>query len=228
MDDNVLTGLLPNDEQYIQKCEEYMKYLEEHKTRVFTAYERFFKNRIRNIVYHINANYIEMSRTYELMLEEAVRKHDESKYSDEEFNPYRIKYYPTDKEKDLMANNVEKAEYAEELFQDAWHHHCTINQHHPEFYIWNEKTDEGWKVLDQPSNEPLSMDIVHIMEMLCDWAASSKGRDDFNYINWWLSHKSDDEHKAMTFETKNIVKIITSMILPSEFNLEKDNPRWLE
>ena len=227
--DDRITYLLPNDDQYIPKCEEYINYIKEHTTKVFTAYEKYFKDRIKNIIYNINADYVPMAPTYEKMLEEAIRRHDESKYSDEEFDAYRLKYYPTDKENDLIAIDKEKMDLVDEMFEDAWHHHYIMNPHHPKFFIWNEKSDSsptGWEVLDNPKNESPSMPIVYIMEMLCDWAAMCKGKDDFNYINWWLSSDSDSEHKVMNGETKEIVKKITAIILPNEFELVKDNPRW--
>jgi hypothetical protein len=128
-----------------------------------------------------------------------------------------------------MANDKDKMEYVDEVSEDAWHHHYTVNPHHPEFFIWNVKDEysiTGWKVLDAPINDPPTMPIVYIMEMLCDWAAMSKGKDDFNYINWWINHESN-LYKKMNGETKEIIKKITAIILPNEFELVKDDPRWL-
>lgn len=218
MNNDIFTGLLPNDTQYIKKCDEYMAYIEDHKTRVITAYHKYFKDRIFNILSSFMKDIsVKECDIYEKMLLDSVQNHDLSKYSDMEFGPYRLKFYPTDYEKEIMKDDEEKDALAKEMFEDAWHHHYTNNKHHPQFFIWNKITDEGFKLLDQPLEVPQDMDIISIMEMICDWSAMSKGDNDYNYLYWWLNaDMSADEHKYMSYKTKTIVKLISLQLFPDE------------
>ena len=226
MDDiHVLSSLLPKDDQYITKCNEYMVYIDEHKTKVITAYNMYFKDRLYNIL----SNFMRDITTtecavYEKMLADAVQNHDMSKYSDAEFNAYRIKYYPTNYEKELIKENQEKSELVEEMFKDAWRHHYTVNKHHPRFFIWNKITDDGFKLLQEPLQSPQDMDIISIMEMICDWSAMSK---EYNYLGWWLNpEERRDEHEEMSYKTKMTVKLISQQILPEDCKDVTDDTIW--
>ena len=219
MDDiHILTSLLPKDDQYIDKCNEYMLYIDEHKTRVITAYNKYFRDKIYVILSTFMKDITSTEcAVYEKMLEDAIKNHDLSKYSDAEFNAYRIKFYPTNAEKELIVENEEKAELVKEMFEDAWHHHYVVNKHHPRFFMWNKITDDGFVLLEDPLDAPQDMDIISIMEMICDWSAMSKGEEDYNYLNWWFNPVlSKDEHGYMSFKTKSIVTLISLQILPEE------------
>ena len=53
-------------------------------------------------------------------------EHDDSKFDEEEFEPYRKYFYPI---------NEEEKENAKEDFQKAWEHHKQVNDHHWEHRI---------------------------------------------------------------------------------------------
>ncbi len=53
--------------------------------------------------------------------DEVIEEHDESKFSEEEFEPYAQKWFG-DKKKTLE-------------YEEAWKHHWMNNEHHPEYWL---------------------------------------------------------------------------------------------
>ena len=88
-------------------------------------------------------------------------RHDESKWSEEEWNLF-LEYTP--KLKNCTYGSPEYVQYLKEL-KPALDHHYQCNSHHPEHHIG---FDSGIK----------GMNLVDIMEMLCDWLASTKRHAD--------------------------------------------------
>ena len=114
------------------KEKEYMAYIDEHISNVQNAYLKYGETlcKLLNI------------SPFDLF--EKVAIHDQSKYSEEEFDAYRNYFYPCTDEK----RNKEE-------FDIAWKHHYENNPHHPEY----------WKGKD--------MCNIAIAEMLLDWEAMS-------------------------------------------------------
>ena len=79
-----------------------------------------------------------------------VLKHDESKFSEEEFEGYRKRFYPVDFEEELTDSSYE--------FQEAWIHHYKNNPHHPEYWV-----NEDGSIQE--------MEDKYIAEMVLDWIA---------------------------------------------------------
>lgn len=106
-------------------------------------------------------------------LKDMVEVHDQSKYSPEEFEGYRKKFYKSD-------DDIEVDEVIQDQFDNAWHHHLSFNSHHPEFWVYK-RTDED-KV------DIHVMDNYSIAEMLLDWAAmgitAKESRPGYDY---WIS-----------------------------------------
>ena len=117
------------------KEHEYDSYIKEHINNV----KKSFNYRVYAI-----KNALQLSNDEIMELKNKIMKHDESKYSEEEFEPYRQWFHPEPGE-----------EKNKELFDKAWEHHYTVNDHHPEY----------WKGKD--------MSKVAIAEMICDWEAMS-------------------------------------------------------
>ena len=82
---------------------------------------------------------------------ERIYYHDLSKYSREEYSPYRRKFYPT-------SNDLLVPGEIEEDFDKAWRHHYHVNDHHWEYWI----DDKG---------KPMDMYWSAIIEMIIDWQA---------------------------------------------------------
>jgi hypothetical protein len=118
--------------------------------------------------------------------------HDESKYSDIEFEPYRLRFYPTEEE-NIALQSADARQQQQIDFETAWHHHYTNNPHHPKYWV-----QEDGSIKD--------MDIKYIIEMLCDWL--SFGDD----IRVWYANKADSERKAMSVRTREITEELMELI----------------
>lgn len=81
-----------------------------------------------------------------------ISKHDDSKYNDPEFEPYRKNFFPVCLEDENPKTNG---------FQSAWNHHQKSNPHHWQYWIMWEKGE----ILTLP------MELNYLLEMLCDWSA---------------------------------------------------------
>ena len=90
--------------------EEYKKYIEEHKERV-SKFADWLKENLPELFEEIDID----------LFNEIIKEHDESKYSEEEFEPYAQHFYG-DKKNDFE-------------FGEAWKHHWINNEHHPEFWL---------------------------------------------------------------------------------------------
>lgn len=122
---------------------EYLAYIREHVANVNKV---FFEKGIA-LCKELNLGIMEYVRA-----EANIRRHDDSKYSDQEFRYYRMNFYPDPS--DTLPKKDIKA-----LFDIAWKHHYTYNKHH-----WDHWVKGG---------EPKEMDNISIIEMLCDWGAMS-------------------------------------------------------
>lgn len=117
------------------KKQEYKDYIEEHIKNTKKAWD---------LVQPKLKGEFALSEKTKNTVETLIKSHDASKYSEEEFEPYRQYFYPeNDKEKNR------------EIFDKAWQHHYGTNKHHWEH--WN-----GEKI-----------PLVYILELLCDWKAMS-------------------------------------------------------
>jgi len=125
----------------IQKTQDYLNYVKEHKQNVKLAWKELqekcegkgFSFIYDDWKYHILCSLIE--------------KHDDSKLSNEEFIPYRQKFYPCEGE------NIDKS-----LFGVAWEHHKNNNPHHWEHWLNHEPSTPYDK-------------SMYAVEMVCDWMA---------------------------------------------------------
>lgn len=115
--------------------EEYVKYIENHINNIKYAF-KIMINKCKDILIEEGINLSE--------LEENINNHDLSKYSDEEFIPYRKKFFPADG--DVFIENE---------FDKAWIHHYTHNPHH-----WNHWVGKVEK-----------MPKIYVVEMTLDWIA---------------------------------------------------------
>ncbi len=185
--------------EVIAKEEEYYAYIEEHKANVLKAYDELFK---------ANSSFFELSGNTDILeamglleTNRILQQHDDSKFSDEEFYAYRIKYYSTAEESEKYATDEAYKMIADENYGKAWEHHYTNNDHHPEF--WADKID-GKFVPDK------DMELQAIVHMICDWQAMSiKFKSDM----WeWFDTQADSEKNCMTLKTKSITTGIMNLL----------------
>lgn len=109
-------SLLENEEKIIK---DYTEYVEEHCKNIKLAYEWLEEN---------TPEVLDEISNKEKFIKENILKHDESKYSKEEFMPY-AKYFFDGKKN-------------EDEFNKAWEHHYKNNPHHPEYWEGKEMSYE--------------------------------------------------------------------------------------
>ena len=90
--------------------EEYKNYILEHKANV-KKFADWLVEKLPELFEGCNVE----------TFYEVIEEHDESKYSEEEFEPYAQHFYGT-KDNDFEYNQ-------------AWKHHWMNNEHHPEFWL---------------------------------------------------------------------------------------------
>ena len=98
------------NENFDGYIEDYKKYIIEHKERV-KQYADWLKENLPEIFNEPGLG----------DFDELIEEHDESKYSEEEFEPYAQKWF---------GDGKKTLEY--EL---AWEHHWKNNPHHPEYWL---------------------------------------------------------------------------------------------
>jgi hypothetical protein len=150
--------------------EENKKYIEEHKANV-SKFADWLKEKLPELFDEIDMD----------VFDDLIKEHDESKFSEEEFEPYAQKWFN---------NSGKTLEY-----EEAWKHHWTNNEHHPEFWLGED------------------MPYIYILEMLCDWGSFSIKSGDFRELSKFYYEKAkDDEEKNLSENTKIIIEEILDKI----------------
>lgn len=90
--------------------EENKKYIEEHKANV-KKFADWLEEKLPELFDNIDLD----------LFHEMINEHDDSKFSEEEFEPYAQKWFG-DKKKTPA-------------YEEAWKHHWMNNEHHPEFWL---------------------------------------------------------------------------------------------
>ena len=174
-----------------KKQEEYIEYIKEHVNNVILSFKEYFLPLLEKENLDCKSfSFIDLKNAIELN-KSIINQHDSSKYSDEEFEPYRLKFYPTNYEKSIISSNNDYSKLVVEKFEEAWKHHYVNNPHHPNHWV-----DDNGNIRD--------MDLKYIVEMLCDWQAMSI-KFNSNTIDWYTNN-AKDEKECMTDNTKSIVE----------------------
>ena len=124
----------------------YNEYINSHILAVIDSFEELAKLEDSFIVQH------------ESLLRDIIMCHDASKYSEEEYNAYRKRFYPADGEVGTFN------------FKAAWEHHFSNNPHHWQYYCIQTLTGE-YKL---KQNIDLDTYKISCVEMICDWCAMSR------------------------------------------------------
>ena len=144
----------------MNKTQEYRDYILEHINNVKKA----FKNYGELLCNELELNLQDMMNQ--------IEEHDESKWSAEEFDLYRRKYFPEPGEKEISDNK----------FNVAWLHHIHCNPHHPEYWIYYDADKNNVTIYDMPDK--------YVAEMLCDWIAMSYKFNNKVY-DWYVKEGKD-------------------------------------
>ena len=147
--ENIINDPNVPETQKIQE-KKYKAYIDNHKKNVVETWEELKKNKI--IYDYIMAqNQKENIENIESIINKNVQMHDNSKYGEEEWEPYRKHFYSV---------NEEEKKSSKKEFSKAWEHHKKTNTHH----------HEHWEEINKNNEMPLT-DVV---EMCCDWISMSK------------------------------------------------------
>lgn len=148
-----------SDEQ--KKAEnEYKEYIEEHINNVNKAWSLMKKN--KDIMKYIGKEAGIDVAFMIASLDNQIKAHDLSKFSVEEWEPYRMHHHSINDQEKIDS----KADY-----EKAWEHHYTNNLHHWNWWAYNNQKDK--------------MTLNYVIEMCCDWIAMSMkfGGDAYH---WYL------------------------------------------
>ena len=104
---NLLDSLTEGKTNYL---EENKKYILAHKERV-KKFAEWLKENLPELFDNIDIE----------LFDEMIEEHDDSKFSEEEFEPYAQKWF---------GDGKKTFEY-----EQAWKHHWINNEHHPEFWL---------------------------------------------------------------------------------------------
>ena len=151
--------------------EEYKNYILEHKANV----KKFADWLVENLP-ELFTDATDVETFYEI-----IEEHDESKWSEEEFEPYAQRWH---------GDKVKTLEY-----EEAWKHHWTNNEHHPEFWLGED------------------MPYIYILEMICDWGSFSiKSGTMRELSDFYYNKAKDDDEKNLSDATKEIIEEIITKI----------------
>lgn len=182
-----------------KKDEEYMNYINNHVKNVQESYLKFFIPLLDIDKTNISTKISDFDLKNAIIEAKSnIETHDASKYSEEEFDGYRAKWYPTTSE----SNNDELQKIIDEKSEQSWVHHYRNNPHHPEY--WNDPL-----VVTTPDRD---MSLSSVIEMISDWLGMSKGNLD-NLKKWYEKEGKKDKEKVLTEHTKEIVEEIIYNIL---------------
>lgn len=162
--------------EYDKSKEMYLGYIYKHQFNVRSAYYNYISKIDIPVKYDKN----ELIRR--------INNHDRSKTDEEEFEAYRKYFYTTENEiKD------------EEAFNEAWKHHYSVNDHHPEHWI----NDKG---------EIKEMKIEAAIEMICDWIAMSINFHN-NPLDWYKKAISTKEIELHPNTQELVEKILNDPVI---------------
>ena len=89
---------------------EYLEYINAHKERV-EEFSKWLLSNCPDLFENIDID----------VFNDLIKEHDESKFSEEEFEPYAQKWH---------GDGKKTPEY-----EEAWKHHWMNNEHHPEYWL---------------------------------------------------------------------------------------------
>lgn len=127
-----------------RKENEYRKYISDHQQNVKKAWHEVW-NKCQNIIIMKHHTELSVDRIKE-KYKDQIDRHDQSKYSKEEFDAYRRYYFSI---------NDEEKEGAKQDYESSLQHHYDYNPHH--WNYWLHDVD--------------AMPYEYVVEMVCDWQA---------------------------------------------------------
>lgn len=172
---------------------------------IFQQYDEYLFSHIHNV----QRAWSEILRPYlveqgigEDELEEIdlrMKAHDASKLDKEEYKPYAEWFY---------GEHPDEGE-EKDAFDLAWVHHQNHNEHHWQYWVLIQDTDD-------PKYRSLDMPKEAIYEMLCDWHSFSAKDPESTAYHWY------DTNKENMLLSDNTISIVDSLIDVFKTPLEKE------
>ena len=122
-----------------------------------------------------------------------LTRHDDSKWTREEYNAYDEYFYGDAKKKKEGRLN----------FDYAWLHHIHSNPHHWQYWVLiNDDQEDGTVALDIP--------YKYVIEMICDWWTFSwRNGNLYEIFDWYEKHK---DRMILSNTTRELVEEILNDI----------------
>lgn len=172
---------------------------------IFNQYDEYLFSHIHNV----QRAWSEILRPYlaeqgideeELQeLDLRMKAHDASKTDKEEYPAYAEWFY---------GDHPDEGE-AKDAFDLAWVHHQNTNEHHWQYWVLIQDTDD-------PKYRPLDMSKPAIYEMLCDWHSFSAKDPESTAYSWY------NKNKENMLLSDNTISIVDSLIDIFKTPLEKE------
>lgn len=171
-----------NNRKIKKQEKNYKNYIKEHQENVRKAFEEIKEN---PLIYQRYSGEILDALWGRVLI------HDKSKYSEEEFVPYRKNFYPI---------NAEEKEENKPNFDKAWEHHWKNNSHH-----WQYRKN---KTLFDKNNKE---EVLDVLENILDWIAMGYKFNDRPY-QYYENNKNnitlcEDERKYLEDLIYNVIDI---------------------
>lgn len=172
-----------------------MKRVIKPRTSIFQQYDEYLSLHIHNVQrawYELLRPYLVEQGMAEEELQEIdfrIDAHDASKLDSEEYQPYAEWFY---------GEHPDEGE-AKDAFDLAWVHHQNNNEHHWQYWVLIQDTDE-------PKYLALDMSKPAVYEMLCDWHSFSAKDAESTAYSWY------NKNKENMLLSDNTIAIIDSLI----------------
>ena len=197
-ENSLITQIEDDSMARLEKEQEYLDYINNHIENVNKAFKMYMLPilNMNNISTLISDEELKDSIR---RLEPLIDTHDASKFSDAEFDGYRMRWHPTATEEAKQKEDPELAMTIRERYEKCWEHHYTTNAHHP----------KHWLNLETGISEDMSLDAI--VEMLCDWEGMSL-KFGTSTLKWY-EEKAKDEKAVLSAKSKQIVEDLLYNVL---------------
>lgn len=204
-ENSLITNIEDDSVARLDKEQEYLDYINEHINFVQKAYEMYMLPLLNMTNISTLISDEELKNTI-INLKPVIETHDASKFSDAEFDGYRMRWHPTVAEESKQKEDQELQVTIRERYEKCWEHHYTVNAHHPKHWV------------DPETGIAKDASLDAIIEMICDWEAMSLKFG--TSILKWYENDAKDEKAAMSAKTKQIVEDLMYNVIHNTISKE--------
>lgn len=189
----------------------YSRYITDHIDNVGKAFEMFGHD---IMVYRDKL--LSTGKGFEvgkdIITSEYIANHDASKFSVDEYEPYRRKFFCSEEDFEVSGFRlVEDFEISVHRdFDRAWEHHYSVNKHHPEY----------WRTIISGEEVYSSMPTYAFVEMICDWISVSMTNHS-SVSQWWFGNNGHGrDGKLNQLALKEDIEFIDKFITENRERLD--------